>query len=74
MGENTTEFPFFCTKQIKCLKRGKCQRVNFIYFLINRSFDSLAEDLTRLLEESVKIPGAVRNIYTLSGKKVWYRP
>lgn len=35
-----------------------------------RSFDSLAEDLTRLLEESVKIPGAVRNIYTLSGKKV----
>lgn len=35
-----------------------------------RSFDSLFEDLTRLLEENVKIPGAVRNIYTLSGKKV----
>lgn len=35
-----------------------------------RSFESLAEDLTRLLEESVKIPGAVRNIFTLDGKKV----
>ncbi|XP_055857518.1 serine/threonine-protein kinase GL21140 isoform X2 [Episyrphus balteatus] len=35
-----------------------------------RSFESLAEDLTRLLEDNVKIPGAVRTIYTLSGKKI----
>ncbi|XP_016953680.1 serine/threonine-protein kinase GG21441 [Drosophila biarmipes] len=35
-----------------------------------RSFDSLFEDLTRLLEESVKIPGAVRTIYNMSGKKI----
>ncbi|KAM7350945.1 serine/threonine-protein kinase GL21140 isoform 1-T2 [Cochliomyia hominivorax] len=35
-----------------------------------RSFESLFEDLTRLLEENVKIPGAVRTIYTMCGKKV----
>lgn len=35
-----------------------------------RSFESLYEDLTRLLEENVKIPGAVRAIYNMSGKKV----
>lgn len=35
-----------------------------------RSFESLAEDLTRLLEDIVKVPGAVRNIFTLDGKKV----
>ncbi|KAH8272160.1 hypothetical protein KR018_004494 [Drosophila ironensis] len=35
-----------------------------------RSFDSLYEDLTRLLEENVKIPGAVRTIYNMCGKKV----
>lgn len=38
--------------------------------LIRRSFDSLAEDLTRLLEDNVKLPGAVRNIFTLDGKKI----
>lgn len=35
-----------------------------------RSFESLYEDLTRLLEENVKIPGAVRAIYNMCGKKV----
>ncbi|XP_034472994.1 serine/threonine-protein kinase GA29083 [Drosophila innubila] len=35
-----------------------------------RSFESLYEDLTRLLEENVKIPGAVRAIYTMCGKKI----
>lgn len=35
-----------------------------------RSFESLYEDLTRLLEENVKIPGAVRTIYNMCGKKV----
>lgn len=35
-----------------------------------RSFESLYEDLTRLLEENVKIPGAVRTIYSMCGKKV----
>ncbi|XP_030555083.1 serine/threonine-protein kinase GA29083 isoform X1 [Drosophila novamexicana] len=35
-----------------------------------RSFESLYEDLTRLLEENVKIPGAVRAIYNMSGKKI----
>ncbi|XP_037820669.1 serine/threonine-protein kinase GL21140 [Lucilia sericata] len=35
-----------------------------------RSFESLFEDLTRLLEENVKIPGAVRTIYTMCGKKI----
>ncbi|XP_041563741.1 serine/threonine-protein kinase GA29083 [Drosophila elegans] len=35
-----------------------------------RSFESLYEDLTRLLEENVKIPGAVRSIYSMCGKKV----
>lgn len=35
-----------------------------------RSFESLFEDLTRLLEENVKIPGAVRAIYNMYGKKV----
>ncbi|KAH8354603.1 serine/threonine-protein kinase GA29083 isoform X2 [Drosophila kikkawai] len=35
-----------------------------------RSFESLFEDLTRLLEENVKIPGAVRTIYNMYGKKI----
>lgn len=35
-----------------------------------RSFDSLCEDLTRILEDKFKLPGAVRNIYTLDGKKL----
>ncbi|XP_017086161.2 serine/threonine-protein kinase GG21441 [Drosophila eugracilis] len=35
-----------------------------------RSFESLYEDLTRLLEENVKIPGAVRAIYSMCGKKI----
>ncbi|XP_017857850.1 PREDICTED: serine/threonine-protein kinase GA29083 [Drosophila arizonae] len=35
-----------------------------------RSFESLYEDLTRLLEENVKIPGAVRAIYNMGGKKI----
>ncbi|XP_070069248.1 serine/threonine-protein kinase GG21441 isoform X2 [Drosophila takahashii] len=35
-----------------------------------RSFESLYEDLTRLLEENVKIPGAVRTIYSMCGKKI----
>ncbi|XP_037897903.1 serine/threonine-protein kinase GA29083 isoform X1 [Glossina fuscipes] len=35
-----------------------------------RSFESLFIDLTRLLEENVKIPGAVRTIYTMCGKKI----
>lgn len=35
-----------------------------------RSFDSLTEDLTRLLEDSVTLTGAIRTIYTLDGKKV----
>lgn len=35
-----------------------------------RSFDSLTEDLTRLLEDNVKLPGAVRTIYSLDGKKI----
>ncbi|KAH8356919.1 serine/threonine-protein kinase GA29083 [Drosophila serrata] len=36
-----------------------------------RSFESLYEDLTRLLEENVKIPGAVRTIYNMYGKKIF---
>ncbi|XP_026838667.1 serine/threonine-protein kinase GG21441 isoform X2 [Drosophila erecta] len=35
-----------------------------------RSFERLYEDLTRLLEENVKIPGAVRTIYNMCGKKI----
>ncbi|XP_052865214.1 serine/threonine-protein kinase GL21140 [Anopheles cruzii] len=35
-----------------------------------RSFDSLTEDLTRLLEDSVTLTGAIRSIYTLDGKKI----
>uniref|UniRef100_A0A182RWE5 non-specific serine/threonine protein kinase n=1 Tax=Anopheles funestus TaxID=62324 RepID=A0A182RWE5_ANOFN len=35
-----------------------------------RSFDSLTEDLTRLLEDSVTLTGAIRAIYTLEGKKI----
>ncbi|EDW99417.2 serine/threonine-protein kinase GE16371 [Drosophila yakuba] len=35
-----------------------------------RSFERLFEDLTRLLEENVKIPGAVRTIYNMCGKKI----
>uniref|UniRef100_A0A182PU28 non-specific serine/threonine protein kinase n=1 Tax=Anopheles epiroticus TaxID=199890 RepID=A0A182PU28_9DIPT len=35
-----------------------------------RSFDSLTEDLTRLLEDSVMLTGAIRAIYTLEGKKI----
>lgn len=37
-------------------------------FKFCRSFESLAEDLTRLLED--RVSGAVRNIYSLLGKKV----
>lgn len=33
-----------------------------------RSFESLTEDLTRVLGESIKVPGAVRTIYTVDGK------
>lgn len=39
-----------------------------MYFF--RSFESLAEDLTKLLEDNVKVPGAVRNIYSSQGKRV----
>uniref|UniRef100_A0A182SNY6 non-specific serine/threonine protein kinase n=1 Tax=Anopheles maculatus TaxID=74869 RepID=A0A182SNY6_9DIPT len=35
-----------------------------------RSFDSLTEDLTRLLEDSVTLTSAIRAIYTLDGKKI----
>lgn len=35
-----------------------------------RSFESLTEDLTRVLGESIKVPGAVRTIFTVEGKKV----
>lgn len=35
-----------------------------------RSFESLTEDLTRVLGESIKVPGAVRTIFTVDGKKV----
>ncbi|XP_058061646.1 serine/threonine-protein kinase GL21140 [Anopheles bellator] len=35
-----------------------------------RSFDSLTEDLTRLLEDSVTLTGAIRSIFTLEGKKI----
>jgi len=38
--------------------------------MLFRSFDSLAEDLTRLLEDNVKLTGAIRTIYTVDGKKV----
>lgn len=37
-------------------------------FTFFRSFESLAEDLTRLLED--RVSGAVRNIYSLLGRKV----
>lgn len=40
------------------------------FFTTTRSFDSLTEDLTRLLEDSVTLTGAIRTIYTLDGKKV----
>ncbi|KAG4066406.1 hypothetical protein HA402_007042 [Bradysia odoriphaga] len=33
-----------------------------------RSFESLTEDLTRILED--RVPAAVRHIYTISGKKI----
>lgn len=36
--------------------------------MLRRSFDSLAEELTRILED--RVCGAVRNIYSTSGKKV----
>lgn len=41
-----------------------------VFFLIHnyRSFESLAEDLTRILED--RVSGAVRNIYSTLGKKV----
>lgn len=39
-----------------------------LFFCICRSFESLAEDLTRLLED--RVSGAVRNIYSILGKKV----
>lgn len=42
----------------------------FIFYFLFRSFDSLTEDLTRLLEDNVKLPGAVRTIYSLDGKKI----
>uniref|UniRef100_U5EQ26 non-specific serine/threonine protein kinase n=1 Tax=Corethrella appendiculata TaxID=1370023 RepID=U5EQ26_9DIPT len=35
-----------------------------------RSFDSLTEDLTRLLEDSVTLTGAIRTIFTLDGKRI----
>lgn len=35
-----------------------------------RSFESLTEDLTRVLGESIKVPGAVRTIFSVDGKKV----
>lgn len=35
-----------------------------------RSFESLTEDLTRVLGESIKVPGAVRTIFTVEGKRV----
>lgn len=35
-----------------------------------RSYDSLAEDLTRILEGNVMLTGAVRCIYSVEGKKV----
>lgn len=40
----------------------------FVSSMIHRSFDSLAEDLTRILED--RVSGAVRNIYSTLGKKV----
>lgn len=35
-----------------------------------RSYDSLAEDLTRILEGNVMLTGAIRCIYSVDGKKV----
>lgn len=35
-----------------------------------RSYDSLAEDLTRILEGNVMLTGAIRCIYSVEGKKV----
>lgn len=43
-------------------------RLNIFLVLFYRSFDSLAEDLTRILED--RVSGAVRNIYSTLGKKV----
>lgn len=37
-----------------------------------RSYDSLAEDLTRILEGNVTLTGAIRCIYSIDGKKVQY--
>lgn len=39
-----------------------------LFYGFFRSFESLAEDLTRVLED--RVPGAVRNIYSVLGKKV----
>lgn len=35
-----------------------------------RSYDSLAEDLTRILEGNLTLTGAIRCIYSVDGKKV----
>uniref|UniRef100_A0A6M2DC95 non-specific serine/threonine protein kinase n=1 Tax=Xenopsylla cheopis TaxID=163159 RepID=A0A6M2DC95_XENCH len=35
-----------------------------------RSFESLTSDLTRILEDNVSLPGAVRSIFTMQGKKI----
>lgn len=35
-----------------------------------RSYDSLAEDLTRILEGNLTLTGAIRCIYSIEGKKV----
>jgi Doublecortin len=42
------------------------------WFLLKnyRSFDSLAEDLARLLDHNVTLTGAIRSIYSLDGRKV----
>lgn len=43
-------------------------RANNTEHIFHRSFDSLAEDLTRILED--RVSGAVRNIFSILGKKV----
>lgn len=35
-----------------------------------RSYDSLAEDLTRILEGNVTLTGAIRHIFSVDGKKI----
>lgn len=60
-------------KRIKFYRNGDKFYPGIIIPISNekyRSYDSLAEDLTRILEGNVTLTGAIRCIYSIDGKKV----